>query len=261
LPIGILNDKFLDTQFIFMKPLLILIISFFSFSANAQLFKLQCETAEHYPEFPGGDKALVYYLRDTLSNKLQRKGIVGVGEVQVHAVIKETGIISDVWSSNNPNPQLSKEAESVVASMPRWAPAVSNGQPVSCNVIFNIDASGNVAMDAKSLGNISVVVNPENVQQASTQTLSRLAGVMQDYLLQKLPSATISGDYSGSVNVRFGMYPDGWVGRIKLLKGDNKKLEEAVTATINLFNEELAENRVNFKDELMRTFVATVTFK
>lgn len=244
-----------------MKQILLLLTAFLSFSASAQLFKLQCETAEQYPEFPGGDKALVYYLRDTLSNTLQRKGIARAGELQVHAVIKETGNIADVHAHNSPNPQLGKEAEALIENMPRWAPAISSGKPIACNIIFNIDASGNATMDEKSLGNISVVVNPENVQQASTQTLSRLAGVMQDYILQKLPGSTSSGGYTGSVSVRFGMYPDGWVGRIKPLKGDNKKLEEAVTATINLFNEELAENRVNFKDELMRTFVATVTFK
>ena len=244
-----------------MKQILLLLTAFLTFSASAQLFKLQCETAEQYPEFPGGDKALVYYLRDTLSNTLQRKGITRVGEIQVHAVIKETGMLTDVHAHNSADENLSREAEALIISMPRWAPAISNGKPIDCNIIFNIDASGNATMDEKTLGKISVVVNPENVQQASNQTLSRLAGVMQDYILQKLPSATASGDYAGTVDVRFGMYPDGWVGRIKPLKGDNKKLEEAVTATINLFNAELAENRVNFKDELMRTFVATVTFK
>ena len=243
-----------------MKQLFILFFTAFSVAAQAQLFKFQCEPVERYPEFPGGDKALVYYLRDTLSNNLLRKGIPRAGEVTVHAQVKETGLVSGVNVKNSPNLDLEREITAMLINMPRWAPAVSNGMPVSCDVVFNIDASGNATMEEKSLGGVAVVVNAENKDHASPQVLSRLAGVMQDFLLQKLPAQLTNAAFNGSVSVRFGMYPDGWVGRIKALKSDNKKLEEEVTKSINLFNAELAENRVNFKDELMRTFIATVHY-
>ncbi len=244
-----------------MKLLTTTLLIVSSLFSSAQLFKFQCETVDQYPEFPGGDKALVYYLRDTLSNTLQRKGIPQSGELQVMANIMETGMVANVKVQKSPNGELSNEALALIQNMPRWAPAVNAGKPVACQIIFSIDASGNVNREERTVEGVSVVVAPENNNNASEQTLSRLAGVMQDYLLQKLPFVTTSNEFKGAVTVRFGMYPDGWVGRTKALKSDNKKLEEAVMNTINLFNAELAENRVNFKDELMRTFTATVSFK
>lgn len=231
----------------------------FAVAVNAQIFSFQCQHVESYPEFPGGDKSLVYYLRDTLQNNLNRKGITAGGVMEVHAVIFETGKVGNVHTHGAINPQVDAEVVSLISNMPRWAPAVNNGKAVECNVNFNIDVSGNLAMDAKKLMGIEVKVIPENKDQAAPQTLSRLAGVMQDFLLQRLPQKLNDNSFNGTVEIRFGMYPDGWVGRVKALKGENKKLEDAVAAAINSFNSELAENKINFKDELMKTFIAKVS--
>lgn len=227
-------------------------------NTQAQIFSFQCDVVETYPEFPGGDKSLVYYLRDTLQNSLSRKGISANGTLQVDAAISATGKIENVHSHGNINPQVNAEVIRLITNMPRWAPAIKNGKPIDCNITFNIDVSGNTSMSAKITKGIEVKVTPENKTEGSVQTLSRLAGVMQDYLLQLLPETITNNSFNGSVEVRFGMYPDGWVGRIKVLKGGNTKLEEAVSAAIYTFNSELAGNKVNFKDELMKTFIAKV---
>jgi hypothetical protein len=230
-----------------------------SVAIDAQVFSFQCQNVESYPEFPGGDKSLVYYLRDTLQNILNRKGISAVGLMEVHAVIFETGKLGNVHAHGAIHPEVDAEVINLINNMPRWAPAINNGKPVQCNVNFNIDVSGNFAMNAKKLMGIEITVIPENKDQAAPLTLSRLAGVMQDFLLQRLPQKVTDSSFNGTVEVRFGMYPDGWVGRVKVLKGENKKLEDAVAAAINSFNSELAENKINFKDELMKTFIAKVS--
>ena len=243
-----------------MKKISILIFfAVASFAASAQVFSFQCTSAESYPEFPGGDKSLVYYLRDTLQNSLSRKGLTAGGVMEVHAAILETGKVGNVHLHGSINPQVDAEVVQLITNMPRWAPAIHAGKPVACNVSFNIDVSGNQRMDAKKLMGVEVQVTPENKGEGSPQALSRLAGVMQDYLLQRLPAQISDASFNGVVEVRFGMYPDGWVGRVKALKGGNTKLEEAVAAAIYSFNSELAENKINFKDELMKTFVAKVS--
>lgn len=240
------------------KILTLLIVSTICLGTQAQIFSFQCDIVETYPEFPGGDKSLVYYLRDTLQNSLNRKGISASGTLQVDAAISATGKIENAHTHGSINPQVDAEAIRLIANMPRWAPAIQNGKSTACNVVFRIDVSGNATMQAKATKGIEVKVTPENKTEGSAQTLSRLAGVMQDYLLQLLPETITNNSFNGSVEVRFGMYPDGWVGRIKVLKGGNTKLEEAVSAAIYTFNSELAGDKANFQDELMKTFVAKV---
>jgi protein TonB len=82
------------------------------------------------PQFPGGDKACLDYIKKNMCypEEAKKKGIEG--RVFVQFVVNKDGSIVDVKVLRSPDPSLSKEAERVVKEMPKWRPARQGNKPV-----------------------------------------------------------------------------------------------------------------------------------
>eukprot|EP01034_Spumella_vulgaris_P006351 gene6351-8090_t len=82
------------------------------------------------PEFPGGEKGLVTYLRQNVvyADSLQKKRIEGM--VYLNFTIDETGQVYNVKVLRGVHPALDAEALRVVKAMPNWKPGTQKGQPV-----------------------------------------------------------------------------------------------------------------------------------
>ena len=85
---------------------------------------------EQMPMYPGGDAALMGYLRDNIKyptvaaeNGVQGRVVVGFG-------VERDGSITDVNILRGVDPSLDREAMRVVKSMPRWNPGKQNGSAV-----------------------------------------------------------------------------------------------------------------------------------
>ena len=85
---------------------------------------------EQMPMFPGGDGALMGYLRDNIHypTVAQENGVQG--RVIVSFVVERDGSISDVRVARSVDPSLDREAMRVVKSMPKWTPGKQNGSAV-----------------------------------------------------------------------------------------------------------------------------------
>ena len=94
------------------------------------------DVVEEQPSFPGGDGALMQWLRDNIKYPViaAENGIEG--RVIVQFVVSKTGSISDVRVARSVDPSLDKEAVRVVSSMPNWTPGKQNGSAV--NVRFTL---------------------------------------------------------------------------------------------------------------------------
>ncbi len=81
------------------------------------------EVVEENAQFPGGDEACFKWLSEHLKYPAicQEQGVQG--RVFVSFVVNKDGSIVDVEVKRSPDPNLSKEAERVVKSMPKWKPA------------------------------------------------------------------------------------------------------------------------------------------
>ena len=81
------------------------------------------EVVEENAQFPGGDEACMKWLAEHLKypSICQEQGVQG--RVFVSFVVNKDGSIVDVEIKRSPDPNLSKEAERVVKSMPKWKPA------------------------------------------------------------------------------------------------------------------------------------------
>ena len=85
---------------------------------------------EQMPMFPGGDAALMGYLRDNIHYPTVAAENGVQGRVVVGFVVERDGSISDVSVLRGVDPSLDREAMRVVKSMPRWTPGKQNGSAV-----------------------------------------------------------------------------------------------------------------------------------
>ncbi len=88
------------------------------------------EFVEENAQFPGGDEACIKWLSEHIKypSIAQEQGIQG--RVYLKFVVNRDGSIVDVEVIKSPDPSLSKEAERVVKSMPKWKPARQGNKTV-----------------------------------------------------------------------------------------------------------------------------------
>ena len=86
--------------------------------------------AEQMPMFPGGDGALMGYLRDNIHYPTVAAENGVQGRVVVGFVVERDGSITDVNILRGVDPSLDREAMRVVKSMPKWTPGKQNGSAV-----------------------------------------------------------------------------------------------------------------------------------
>lgn len=86
--------------------------------------------AEEMPSFPGGEKALMQYIKDNTYYPKEMCEGAAQGRVMVGFVINEDGSISDVKVLRNLTPELDEVAVKIVKGMPKWNPGKQNGKAV-----------------------------------------------------------------------------------------------------------------------------------
>ena len=88
-------------------------------------------SADKMPVFPGGEAALMMYLRDNISypSIAEEKNIQG--RVIVQFVVDTPGQVGEVKVVRSVDKELDKEAVRVVKSLPKFTPGRQNGQVVS----------------------------------------------------------------------------------------------------------------------------------
>lgn len=88
------------------------------------------QMTEQLPEFPGGQAALLTFLRRNVNYPIsaQESGIQG--RVIVQFVVNKDGTVSDPVVLRSVSSVLDREAVRVIMSMPRWRPGMQGGRPV-----------------------------------------------------------------------------------------------------------------------------------
>ena len=88
-------------------------------------------TVEKMPEFPGGDEALLKYLAENINYPViaAENGIQG--RVSCSFVVKADGSVSDVQIVRPLDPNLDREAERVLYTLPKFVPGEQRGKKVA----------------------------------------------------------------------------------------------------------------------------------
>tara|TARA_B100000809_G_scaffold77344_1_gene75190 strand:- start:1896 stop:2579 length:684 start_codon:yes stop_codon:yes gene_type:complete len=93
---------------------------------------------EKMPEFIGGNKARVSYLRDNLKYpKVDKSGGVQ-GTVYLNFVVDKKGEVKKVKILRGVSPSIDAEAIRVVEAMPKWIPGKQRGKAVNVSYNFRI---------------------------------------------------------------------------------------------------------------------------
>lgn len=111
-------------------------------SADARKEKKTPSTiVEQMPQFPGGEKRMMYYLSHY--TKYQKQAITDKleGTVEVNFMVNKRGKVERVKILKGANPLLDAEAYRVVNSMPYWTPGKQNGAPVEVYYTIPIEFS------------------------------------------------------------------------------------------------------------------------
>jgi periplasmic protein TonB len=87
--------------------------------------------SEVAPSYPGGEKAMMKYLRSNIKypKKAKEEGVKGT--VFVKFVVEKDGLVDDVVVSKGVHPLLDAEAKRVVNAMPKWVAGKQNSRAVA----------------------------------------------------------------------------------------------------------------------------------
>lgn len=96
------------------------------------------DVTEVAPEFPGGQQALLDYLKNNIHYPEEAKEIGLMGKVYVGFVVRNDGSISNVEIKRGVHALLDKEAVRVIKNMPKWKPGMNGGKAVNCRMILPI---------------------------------------------------------------------------------------------------------------------------
>lgn len=123
-----------DKNNIMIKRLTVLLITIISLMLPINL--LAQSKSVVMPQFPGGQAALIDFMRKNINYPKQAKERGLEGTVLVQFVVSKTGEITNVSVKNKVDEALDKEAVRLVQSMPKFIPGSKDGQPV--NVRYRI---------------------------------------------------------------------------------------------------------------------------
>lgn len=117
-----------------IKRLTVLLITIISLMLSINL--LAQSKSVVMPQFPGGQAALIDFMRKNINYPKQAKERGLEGTVLVQFVVSKTGEITNVSVKNKVDEALDKEAVRLIQSMPKFIPGSKDGQPV--NVRYRI---------------------------------------------------------------------------------------------------------------------------
>lgn len=91
---------------------------------------------EQMPEYPGGNEAMMEFIRKNLRYPEKAKETGVEGRVIVRFVVNEDGTVSDITILRDIGAGCGAEAVHVVKMMPKWKPGKQNGKAVK--TYFNL---------------------------------------------------------------------------------------------------------------------------
>ncbi|MDR2119556.1 MAG: M56 family metallopeptidase [Tannerella sp.] len=97
------------------------------------------QVVDELPAFPGGNQALLSFIRENLRypQEAWQNGIQG--RVILSFIVRKDGKLSDVTVVREVSPELDAEAVRVLKSMPDWTPGKLKGEVVSCKYTIPIN--------------------------------------------------------------------------------------------------------------------------
>jgi TonB family protein len=108
------------------------------FSAEKPVDEEILSIAEVYPEFNGGQEALLKYLQENIFYPIDAKENGFQGKVYVQFIVFKDGHLSDFKILKGVYPSIDQEALRAVRKMPNWIPGQDKGKTVNVKVVIPV---------------------------------------------------------------------------------------------------------------------------
>lgn len=102
--------------------------------------------AQEMPRFPGGEKAMMQFLKDNITIPEGMENVAG--RVVLKFAVEKDGSIGDVQVIKSLDPRLDAEAVRTVKSMPAFIPGKKNGEPVAVYYALPVSFTGRTDLNA-----------------------------------------------------------------------------------------------------------------
>ena len=207
-----------------LMTLLLVLLAFFSTSAQITTFDGVDATCP--PQFPGGDAALISFLKANINYPPKAAQDKVEGKVIVQFVVKKTGKIDDVKVLRSVSKDLDDEAVRVVKMMPDFVPGKQNGETIDMPYTIPVSFKLFDEMEPLTVSEGSDV--PDDFQPpmfpGGEEALMLFLKVNVKY-----PQSAAKRNVQGRVVMQFIVDKTGKVGEIKVAKSVDKALDAEAT--------------------------------
>ncbi len=201
---------------------------------------------EQQPEFPGGEAALMAYIKKNLKYPASASENGIQGRVTLSFVVEKDGSISNIEVMRSPAEELSQEAIRVVKMMPRWKPGKQRGKPVRTEYVlpitFRLNAApktlANENPSAIKIGDLGIPTTEDDaIFEGKPDQQPEFPGgeiAMMKFIKENLdypPSAARKG-IQGRVILTFILEKDGKFSTIKVLRSPDDALSREAIRVI-----------------------------
>lgn len=171
-------------------------------------------SVEQMPQYPGGDEALLKFIKDNLHypQAAAEKGIEG--RVTIRFVINREGAVTDVTVIRGLDSACDNEAMRVVKMMPTWIPGKQNGKNIS--VYYTLPVVYKLNKDTSALNADKPVYGVEVMPQFPEGEKALMAFISNNL---QYPNSDARRGIQGRVTVRFVVNKVGEVCDVTVIRG------------------------------------------
>ncbi len=190
-----------------------------------------------FPEFPGGNTALMKFLSHNINypQKAMENGIQG--KVVVQFIVKKDGTIGTVKVVKSVHPLLDEEAKRLVKMLPKFEPAYRDEKPV--NTWYTLPVTFKLqGLDKKpTLFTVLTEVdkNPQFIGGEETLRLFIRNFRYPETAFIKTKKGKMLRNFQGQIDAHFLIKDDGTVGDIKIVKSIHHSVDEEFKRIIKSF--------------------------
>jgi len=187
---------------------------------------------EQMPEYPGGNSALLEFIKNNTRYPETARTDKAEGRVIIRFVVNAKGKVEDIGVIKGIHPLLDAEAVRVVSLLSGWLPGAQGGQPV--NVWYMVPVSFSLTPEVKGP---SAPEPSVEVPYIKPEVMPRYPGgeeAMQATIAKqtRYPEEAIKLKQKGTVFVRFVVDKEGKVKNAEVLKGVAPLLDAEALRTV-----------------------------
>ena len=194
-------------------------------------------SVDYFPEFPGGNAALMKFLSNNISypQEAMEQGIQG--KVVVQFIVRKDGSIGTVKVVKSIHPLLDEEAMRLVKILPTFKPAYRDEKPVNTwytlPITFKLQTSEEKPKRYNVLTEVDII--PKFIGGEENMDLFLKNFKPSEKMVIKTSKTIRMRDLSGQFSAHFLVKKDGTVGDVKIVKSIHHSVDEEYKRIIKMF--------------------------